>query len=812
MVTLLFMKQHSVQANGGYLVHILREKCRARIALLSCISSRWDIVLFGGLMIASLFIRLWDLEVRPFHYDESLHAYYSWKIFDGQGYHYEPWIHGPLQFFLNASVFRLLSDNDFTARLIYPLFGSLLVGLPYFLRNYFGRIATLAMSLMFMFSPSLLYFSRYARNDILMAVFSMAFFVLIWRYINERKDLYLYLIAGVLALAFVTKETSYIMVIVLLIPLFLVSMTEIIPYILGRIRVSEFSGPTILFVLIMTLTLPQWIASVSILQELLPIGLILAYQGGEANGPVGLPLWAEPTISIRSITLPILVNAIMLLIMIVPVGIWWLIASSKFVRYRVIASLASILLALIYVVLLFGDIQIPLNYLVAFGLLFLSVGLSVKLGMIVGRKTWLICAGIFYTIWVMFYSGLFGIMARPYDSCPDITNDVLDFACVKFGGLFTGFWQGLGYWIAQHEVVRGNQPWYYYFVLGSVYEFLPLLFGFAAMLYYVKKFDSRGIFITIWSLTTLAIYSIAGEKMPWLIVNVSIPFIVLTATFLGDLVGGMSWKKTNIGIGLLIPFLTVLVLISGFYVLRGLLMGGYPSELRDWLFMGCLFGFSVLLAFMLDHIRFYRGIRLVCFGCFVVLFGFSVFTGLRAAYSEPDGPVEMLVYAGASQDVRTVTERLITDYTLKNTQQRVKVDYELWYPFNWYLRGQEFLEYHCFKESTESGYLDWCSGLNEDMGTSGVLLSDQYTVRNSQYLLQHEKSGPYKNLLWFPESYRRPGEKRQVENFGDEITRDFKYLFDIMTHRESWLESIDYIIYRRLDSDWWTSKFFLFLP
>ena len=191
-------------------------------------------------MILALLIRLCELEVRPFHYDESLHAYYSWKIFDGQGYHYEPWIHGPLQFFLNASVFGLLSDNDFTARLIYPLFGSLLVGLPYFLRHYFGRIATMTMSLMFMFSLSLLYFSRYARNDILMAVFSMAFFVLIWRYIAERRNIYLYLISVVLALAFATKETSYIMVIVLLIPLFFVSMTEIIPYVLGRIRVSRY--------------------------------------------------------------------------------------------------------------------------------------------------------------------------------------------------------------------------------------------------------------------------------------------------------------------------------------------------------------------------------------------------------------------------------------------------------------------------------------------------------------------------------------------------------------------------------------------
>ena len=29
-------------------------------------------------------------------------------------------------------------------------------------------------------------------------------------------------------------------------------------------------------------------------------------------------------------------------------------------------------------------------------------------------------------------------------------------------GLVTGQWQSLGYWLAQHEVARGSQPYYYY--------------------------------------------------------------------------------------------------------------------------------------------------------------------------------------------------------------------------------------------------------------------------------------------------------------------------------------------------------------
>ncbi|MEZ4555458.1 MAG: hypothetical protein R2854_03225 [Caldilineaceae bacterium] len=41
-------------------------------------------------------------------------------------------------------------------------------------------------------------------------------------------------------------------------------------------------------------------------------------------------------------------------------------------------------------------------------------------------------------------------------------------------GLATGIVGSLGYWLKQQEVARGGQPWYYYIMLGGLYEFLPL--------------------------------------------------------------------------------------------------------------------------------------------------------------------------------------------------------------------------------------------------------------------------------------------------------------------------------------------------
>jgi len=108
--------------------------------------------------MVALGLRLWDLGARPIHYDESLHAFYSWQLFTGDGFRHEPWIHGPLQFFLNSAVFGIFWDSDYTVRLSYALFGAALVGLPYFLRDYLGRPAALIAAVMLALSPALPYF------------------------------------------------------------------------------------------------------------------------------------------------------------------------------------------------------------------------------------------------------------------------------------------------------------------------------------------------------------------------------------------------------------------------------------------------------------------------------------------------------------------------------------------------------------------------------------------------------------------------------------------------------------------------------
>ncbi len=132
-------------------------------------------------------------------------------------------------------------------------------------------------------------------------------------------------------------------------------------------------------------------------------------------------------------------------------------------------------------------------------------------------------------------------------------------------GLYTGSIGAVVYWLSQHDVQRGGQPWYYYLFLVPMYEFLPFFVGIGGGLVYLLRrkalpayadtdlaqgsdttstpdnqpsnpptlHPSDGgtfaVFTIYWGLLAFAIYSWAGEKMPWLTVHMTLPLIFLTA-------------------------------------------------------------------------------------------------------------------------------------------------------------------------------------------------------------------------------------------------------------------------------------------
>jgi hypothetical protein len=79
-------------------------------------------------------------------------------------------------------------------------------------------------------------------------------------------------------------------------------------------------------------------------------------------------------------------------------------------------------------------------------------------------------------------------------------------------------------------------------------------------------------------------------------------------------------------------------------------------------------------------------------------------------------------------------------------------------------------------------------------------------------LTQYQREGPLRNLLWSPESYRRPGENRQAEGLSEELANDFVFFKEAATSRDTWQGALDYIIFRKLEWDWYSSEYYSYMP
>ena len=108
----------------------------------------------------ALVLRLWELDERPLHHDESLDAWWSWQFRNGRYTGYDPVYHGPLRFYITAGFFEIFGESEAIARLFSALTGTAVVGLPWFLRRELGRTGTIAAAVALAISPTMLYYSR----------------------------------------------------------------------------------------------------------------------------------------------------------------------------------------------------------------------------------------------------------------------------------------------------------------------------------------------------------------------------------------------------------------------------------------------------------------------------------------------------------------------------------------------------------------------------------------------------------------------------------------------------------------------------
>jgi uncharacterized protein (TIGR03663 family) len=159
------------------------------------------------IVVAALGLRIVALDTMPMHHDESVHAWFAWSFPD---YRYDPTYHGPFQIALMSLSLRLLGPVDAAARLPAALAGTALVALPYLLRHRIGRLGALVAAALLAISPSVVYYSRFAREDILAELLTLALVIAAFGWLDRPTRGRLALVSILLALAVATKETNYI--------------------------------------------------------------------------------------------------------------------------------------------------------------------------------------------------------------------------------------------------------------------------------------------------------------------------------------------------------------------------------------------------------------------------------------------------------------------------------------------------------------------------------------------------------------------------------------------------------------------------
>jgi uncharacterized protein (TIGR03663 family) len=660
----------------------------------------WEKALFGLLVILAIVSRLYNLGQRVMSHDESLHTYFSWELYRGIGYKHDPMMHGPLQFHLLALTYFLFGVNDFTARLPHAIASILTVLALWPWRRYLGRAGTLIAALLMVISPYMLYYGRYARNEAFVALFGVLMLYAILRYLETGRASYLYLLTAATVLHFTAKETAFIYTAQAL--LFLAV------YFVARLMRREWASPLEQQVFLVLLAV-----SVILLGSTLGLAISLKH-----HPPISSPLAegeAHPPLLPVLIILTVLTLAAALILLVRGLG-WQAIRAER--SFDLLMLLSTLVLPQLSAFLVKAVGWDPLNYtfqwpgwdwkmLLSQGLVRLAICLvpmfllSILLGLWWNKALWLRNAALFYAIFVPLYTTLF-------------TNG---------DGFFSGMMGSLGYWLAQQGVNRGSQPWYYYVLVQiPIYEFLPALgLWLAAYLGWrgqrprllpaevqaetdtASEGDHTFSLLFWWSLSSVVAFTIAGEKMPWLTVHITLPMILITGWGLGQLVERIHWEHWQAGRGWLVLGLLLIFITSTF---GALLAWGGPTRpfagkdleslrvtasflLSLLAMLGSAAGLSYLLKDW-DGRQLLRLGALTFFGLLAVLTARAAF---RAAYIEYDNGTEFLVYAHGARGVKDIMEqaeeiskRTTGGYGLHIAYDASAPDTGVSWPFVWYLR------------------------------------------------------------------------------------------------------------------------------
>jgi uncharacterized protein (TIGR03663 family) len=163
--------------------------------------------------LLSLSLRLFALGGRVFHWDEARVGYWILRYAENGIWEYHAVIHGPFFYHVNKYLFAVFGASDFVARVPVAVVSGLLPLTAWLFRDRLRGVEMVLLGLFLAANPVVLYYSRFMRNDVLLAAFmlyALGFYV---RLFDTRKPRYLYLGTLMVGLAFTTKENVLVYVV-----------------------------------------------------------------------------------------------------------------------------------------------------------------------------------------------------------------------------------------------------------------------------------------------------------------------------------------------------------------------------------------------------------------------------------------------------------------------------------------------------------------------------------------------------------------------------------------------------------------------
>ena len=170
----------------------------------------WEKLILTVIIILAVLSRFILIGSRVMSHDEINHVTPAYSLYQGNGYAHNPVTHGPFQFHMLALSYFIFGDSDFSSRIPAAAFSlAAVIFVLYAFRRYLGRVGTLLGGLFFLVSPYILFYGRYTRNEAFIELFAVLTFYAFYRYYEKRDNKSLYLLAVTTSLQFTTKEVAY---------------------------------------------------------------------------------------------------------------------------------------------------------------------------------------------------------------------------------------------------------------------------------------------------------------------------------------------------------------------------------------------------------------------------------------------------------------------------------------------------------------------------------------------------------------------------------------------------------------------------